>query len=151
MNRMEIANAYHDRGFNCCQSVLAAYLDSLNLPEETALSLGAGFGSGAGTGELCGAVTGAIMALDLMLPIDLEAPAAGKRRAAALSRELQKRCAERFDAVRCRELLKNTKEEPSPAVAAMGLTNHCAVMIASAVELTEELLEEELAREDGAQ
>lgn len=144
MDRMDIALHYHQRGFNCCQSVLAAYLDSLNVSEETALSLGAGFGSGAGTGELCGALSGAIMALDLMLPADLGDPVGSKRRAMRRAKALQQRFAERFGALRCQDLLRAEKEEPSDAVKALGLTNHCAVMIATAVELTEEILEEAL-------
>ena len=50
---------------------------------------------------------------------------------------------ERFGAVRCRDLLKNEKEEASEAVRALGITNHCGVMIATAVELVEEMLNEE--------
>lgn len=143
MNRMEIANASHKKGYNCCQSVLSAFGDKLGLPEETYLSLGAGFGSGAGTGELCGAMTGAIMALDLMLPADPGDPAGSKRRAAARAKLLQQRFSERFDALRCRELLQNKKETRSPAVEALGITGHCSIMVATAVELVEEILEEE--------
>ena len=32
--RMERANSYHDRGFNCSQSVLAAFTDVTGLSEE---------------------------------------------------------------------------------------------------------------------
>jgi len=143
MNRLEIANSYHDKGFNCCQSVLAAFADRFDIPAETALRIGAGFGSGAGTGELCGAITGAVMALDLIAGGDMSDPVGSKRRAAARSRELQKRFFERFGALRCRELLKNEKEQASDAVRKLGLRNHCAVMIASAVEIVENMLREE--------
>lgn len=143
MNRLEIANNYHDKGYNCCQSVLAAFSDKLEIPEDTALRLGAGFGSGAGTGELCGALTGGIMALDLIAGGDMGDAQGSKRRAMARSKALQQRFFDRFGALRCRELLRNEKEEPSDAVKALGVTNHCAVMIASAVEIVEELLQEE--------
>ena len=143
MNRMERANAYHDRGYNCCQSVLAAFSDRFDVPEETVLRIGLGFGGGAGTGELCGAISGAIMTLDLIAVRDLSDPAAAKKKAVAGSRALQARFSEQFGALRCRELLKNEKEESSDAVKALGITNHCAVMIASAVEIVERLLDEE--------
>ena len=143
MNRMETAMAYHDKGFNCCQSVLAAFADRFDIPEDAALRIGAAFGSGTGTGELCGAITGALMALDLIAVKDLSDPVAAKKKAVARSRELQKRFGEQFGALRCRDLLRNEKEEPSDAVRALGVTQHCAVMIASAVELTEQLLAEE--------
>ena len=143
MNRIEIANRYHEKGYNCCQSVLAAFTDRFDIPADAALRLGAGFGSGAGTGELCGAITGAVMALDLIVGGDMSDPVPAKRKAAGNARAVQQRFAERFGAVRCRELLKNEKEEASDAVRALGITNHCGVMIATAVELVEELLEQE--------
>ena len=143
MNRIERANQAHEKGYNCCQSVMAAFTDRFDVPEETALRIGAGFGSGAGTGELCGAITGAIMALDLIAGGDVNEPVRAKRQAAGRARELQRRFVERFGAVRCRDLLKNEKEEASEAVRALGITNHCGVMIATAVELVEEMLNEE--------
>jgi C_GCAxxG_C_C family probable redox protein len=144
MNRMETANALHEKGYNCCQCVLGAFVDRLGIPEETALRIGAGFGGGAGTGELCGAITGAVMVMDLAANDDAKGdPVGAKRRASARSKKLQARFSERFGALRCRELLRGEKEEPSEAVAALGITNHCGVMIASAVELVEELLREE--------
>ncbi len=143
MNRLELANNAHEKGYNCCQSVLAAFADRFDIPEDAALRLGAGFGSGAGTGELCGAITGAILALDLISGGDMSDPVPAKKKAAARARAVQQRFAERFDAVRCRELLKNQKEETSETVRALGLTNHCGVMIVTAVELVEEMLKEE--------
>ena len=119
MNRIEIANNYHKQGYNCCQSVLGAFADRLDIPEDTAMRLGAGFGSGAGTGELCGAITGAVMALDLIAGGDATSdPAGAKRRAAGRSRALQQ-------------------------LKALGIGDHCGVMIASAVEIAEEMLQEE--------
>ena len=60
MDRCEQAVGYHKKGFNCCQSVLAAFQDVIGLTETQCLTLGGGFGAGAGTGELFGAVTGAV-------------------------------------------------------------------------------------------
>ena len=101
MNRCEQAAAYHKKGFNCCQSVLAAFQDVIGLTETQCLTLGGGFGAGAGTGELCGAVTGAVMVLDLLTPADPADVVGSKKKAMAQAKELQKRFAERFDALRC--------------------------------------------------
>ena len=62
--------------------------------------------------------------------------------AVARSKELQKRFSERFGHLRCRELLaeKYDPETVAPEAAALGITGHCALMIAAAVEITEELL-----------
>ena len=70
MDRFEKANDYHKKGFNCCQSVLAAFSDLTGLSEQASFDIGGGFGGGAGTGELCGAISGAVMTLGLLTPDD---------------------------------------------------------------------------------
>lgn len=144
MNRVEKACAYHKKGYNCCQSVLAAFSDLTGLSEQESFNIGGGFGGGAGTGELCGALSGAIMALGILTPSDPTDPAGSKKRTVALSKELQKRFSEKFGALRCRELLKNkfTPDDTTPAAKALGLTNHCSIMVVTAVEIVEELLAE---------
>ena len=106
MDRCEQAVGYHKKGFNCCQSVLAAFQDVIGLTETQCLTLGGGFGAGAGTGELCGAVTGAVMVLDLLTPADPADVIGSKKRSVGQAKELQKRFAERFDALRCADLLQ---------------------------------------------
>ena len=87
--RMKKANAYHDRGFNCSQSVLAAFADVTGLSEKESFRIAAGFGRGAGTGELCGALSGAVMVLSLATPMDPADPVTGKKQAMAKARELR--------------------------------------------------------------
>lgn len=144
MNRFERANAYHKQGFNCCQSVLAAFSDLTGLSEQASFDIGGGFGAGAGTGELCGAVSGAVMALGMLTPVDPADPVGSKKRTVALSKELQKRFAEKFGALRCQDLLQNkfTPDDTTPAARDMGLTGHCDIMIVTAVEIVEEMLAE---------
>ena len=144
MNRYEQAAAYHDRGFNCCQSVLAAYQDKIGLTEEQCLTLGSGFGRGAGTGELCGAVIGGVMVLDLLVPADPSDVVGSKKAAMARARDLQTRFRERFGALRCQELLPKpfTPEQLTDTVKAMNLTNHCSILIVTVVEILEEMLAE---------
>lgn len=142
MNRYETAAAYHKKGFNCAQSVLAACTDLTGMDEQTALNLGAGFGAGAGTGELCGALTGAIMVLGSMTPVDPADPVGSKKRTMALSKELQTRFREKFGALRCQELLKLkfTPDDTTPAAKELGITNHCTIMIVTALEIVEEMM-----------
>lgn len=143
-NHCKFASAYHKQGFNCCQSVLAAFSDLTGLSEQASFDIGGGFGADAGTGELCGAVSGAVMTLGLVTPVDASDPVGSKKRTVALSRELQKRFSEKFGALRCRELLQNkfTPDDTTPAAKAMGLTGHCDIMIVTAVEIVEEMLAE---------
>ena len=107
MNRCELANSYHDQGYNCCQSIVAAFADKTGLDFATSVNVSEGFGGGAGSGELCGALSGAIMVLGLMNPVDPEDVVGSKRRVMKLSKELQNRFREQFEAVRCTDLLKN--------------------------------------------
>jgi len=144
MDRVELAHAYHKKGFNCCQSVIAAFSDLTGLDEQKSFAIGGGFGGGAGNGELCGALVGGIMALGLVTPVDPADPVGSKKRAQALGKTLQKRFVERFGFLRCRDLLANKRDtnEMSPAAVRMGLTGHCDIMVVSAVELVEEILAE---------
>ena len=116
----------------------------IGLTEAQCLTLGGGFGAGAGTGELCGAVTGAVMVLDLLTPADPADVMGSKKRSVGQAKELQKRFAERFDALRCADLLqkKFVPDDTTPAAKALGLTGHCDIMIATAVEIVEQMLAE---------
>ena len=145
MQRCILANEYHKKGFNCAQSVLAAFSDLTGLTEEQSFAITGGFGGGVGTGELCGAICGAVMTLGLLTPVDPGDPVGSKKRTQMRGKELQKRFSEKFGALRCRELLKNkfTPDDTTPAAKALGLTNHCDIMIITAVELVEEILAEQ--------
>ena len=142
MNRCEQAVGYHKKGFNCCQSVLATFQDCIGLTEAQCMTLGGGFGMGAGTGELCGAITGGVMVLDLLTPADPSDVLGSKKRSVGQAKELQKRFAERFENLRCADLLqkKFVPDDTTPAAKALGLTGHCDIMIATAVELVEQML-----------
>ena len=54
------------REMNCCQAVVRAFADTLDMSEDKLMQLAAGFGSGIGTMEgTCGALVGAIMVAGL--------------------------------------------------------------------------------------
>ena len=54
-----------DQGFDCAQTVFSAFAEDLDLDEETALKIAAGFGGGMHQGDMCGCVTGGLMVLGL--------------------------------------------------------------------------------------
>lgn len=144
MDRFEQAANYHKRGFNCCQSVLAAFQDKTGFTEKQSVDVASGFGFGGGNGELCGAIAGAMMALSLMHPVDMNDPVASKKRTLVYTKEMQKRFLEKFGALRCEDLLhkKQMPEDPSLIANQMGITAHCTAMIVTAVQIVEELLAE---------
>ena len=106
LTRYQKAMDLHSKGFNCCQSVLAAFSDRTGLDDQTAFNLAGGFGAGAGTGELCGALSGAVMTLGLTHPVDPADPVGGKRRTMGLGKQVQQGVKERFGSLRCTDLLK---------------------------------------------
>ncbi|MDY3015349.1 MAG: C-GCAxxG-C-C family protein [Evtepia sp.] len=144
MTRYQKAADYHHKGFNCCQSILAAFTDRTGLSEQASFDAAAGFGAGMQTGEACGAIAGAVMTLGLLHPVDPENPVASKRRTGALAKEFQKRFQEKFGALRCAPLLKTKIQtgDHTPAAQEMELTNRCDILIITAVEIVEEMLQE---------
>lgn len=66
--RAEQAIAFHDRGFNCAQSVVCAFADKTGLDETTLFRITEGLGLGMGCMEgTCGAISAAAGPLRLSL------------------------------------------------------------------------------------
>jgi len=66
MTNTDRADALFAEGYNCSQSVFAAFAEKMGMERETALKIASGFGGGMGkTGGTCGAVTGAFMVIGL--------------------------------------------------------------------------------------
>ena len=67
MNHSEKAEALFYEGYNCAQSVLAAFEDLLPFDRETLLRLSASFGAGVSRlREICGAFSGVCLALGML-------------------------------------------------------------------------------------
>jgi len=124
-------------GFNCAQSVFAAFSEKYALPRESALRIAGGFGGGMRSGEICGAVSGAVMVIGLRYG----QTASGDREAKALcgekTREFLNAFKEKHGSIICRELLgydvstqegKKTGEERDPS------KSTCKSLIADAAD-----------------
>ncbi len=147
MNRKEKVTGYHDKGYNCCQAVAAAFSDVTGLSEEQSLAAGGGFGGGLRCGEICGAVSGAVLVLSLTHPYADCTDAAQKKRIAELTREFHRRFKAVYGCERCMDLLKadiSTPEQMQAAKAA-GTMKRCNDFIAFAAEIVEQMLDEEKA------
>ncbi|MGM9593359.1 MAG: C-GCAxxG-C-C family protein [Candidatus Onthomonas sp.] len=110
----ELAYEYFMRGFNCSQSVAAAFSQELGLPEETILRMTAGFGAGMGRlREVCGAFSGAVFVLSCLYG---SADPSQKSQLYARVQELalQYRNENGGDSIVCRELLELDRAEGSP-------------------------------------
>ena len=62
----DLARKLFKKGYNCSQSVFAAFCDETGLDTETALKIASSFGGGMGRlREVCGAVTGMFMVVGM--------------------------------------------------------------------------------------
>lgn len=111
-SRTEQAVALFKEGYNCSQSVFAAYADLFGMDKETALKVSASFGGGIGRmREVCGAANGMFMIAGM-----LTGATEGKDQLAKKNNyEVVQRLAEEFKKENggtyiCRELLGLDKE-----------------------------------------
>ena len=137
--RCEIAAACHTKGINCGQSVLMPFRDKTGLSEQQSLAVASGFGGGMRCGGICGGISGAVVVLGCQYPaVDAET----KKRSTVLTKEFQRRFAEQFGALNCRELLAAKDLHGTPLAQELMHDNHCGRMIVSAVELLHDYLDE---------
>ena len=137
---------YLNRDFQCAQAVLAAFAPECGLTEAQALKLGTCFGSGMRKGEVCGACTGALMVLGLLFGQDAPGDAESRRRANSVNDEMLEKFAGISGSYLCRELLGydiSTKEGAECARSSGLFTGFCPKMVANAVSVLEEIIEEQ--------
>ena len=145
MDRVEKALEYFYRGYNCCQSVFAAYSDLFGVEESAALAISSGFGGGmGGLREKCGTVTALFMLAGLSKAgYDPESPPS-KKELYDLIKALDAEFAGQFGTTNCRELLVNAKcivsEHPSERNAKYYAKRPCARFVETAAEIAEKHL-----------
>ncbi len=145
--RVRRAEELFMKGYNCSQSVVAAFADIYGYTEEQALRLSAGFGGGIGRmrmtcGAACGMVTLAGMDCGSVTAGDREGKSANYR----VVQQLMKRFEEMHGSVICAELLKLKKGaslsyEASERTAEYYKTRPCVSQIVSAAKIYAEYLE----------
>lgn len=102
----DAAYAWFLKGYNCSQSVVAAFAPQLGLTEETALRLSAGFGAGIGRmREVCGAFCGVVTVLS-MVYADPTDPKDKSRMYALVQQAAEERTADYYKKRPCPELCR---------------------------------------------
>lgn len=110
---MKRAEDYFMKGFNCSQSVVAAYADIYGYTEEQALRLSAGLGGGMGRQRLtCGTVAGMAVLAGMDCGSTTPGDREGKSANYKVVQELTRRFKDIYTTVTCSELLKLKKGEP---------------------------------------
>ncbi len=137
-----------ERGYNCAQSVFAAFCEDCGLDFETALLLSCSFGGGMGRlREVCGAVTGGMMVLGRLAgytsPDSKEQKAEHYARIQAYAKDFERL----YHTYLCRDLLglKNGRDEPEPEARTQTYyeTRPCVFFIACSAALVDGILEKE--------
>ena len=141
MTHEEKAVLYSEHGELCSQAVLAAYAEEYGLTEEQALKLGTCLGAGMRKGEVCGACTGALMVLGLMHDDPKNRKAANENTGRFLNNFQNAN-----GSYLCNDLLGCDIRTPEGIQYARDhhlFTEFCLKMVASAVEILEEILSEQ--------
>ena len=111
--RIEKAVALFKEGFNCSQSVVAAFADMYGFTPEQALKMSASFGGGIGRmRETCGAACGLFLLAGLETGATEGADRDGKAANYKLVQELAEEFKQRNGALKCADLLGLSKKEP---------------------------------------
>lgn len=119
--RKEKAIRLFKEGYNCSQSVFAAYSDLYGVDEETALRLASSFGAGMGRmREVCGTVSGMFLVAGLETGATEGKDAKGKQYNYDTVQMLAEEFRKRNGSIICRELLglEPPKEEQTKLYAA---------------------------------
>ncbi len=138
MTHGEKAVQYYESGYLCSQAVLAAYAEEYGLTEEQALKLGTCLGMGMRKGEVCGACTGALMVLGLLHDDPKNRKAANEN-----SERFLNGFRDANGSYLCNDLLGCDVRMPEGVQYARDhhlFTEFCPKMVASAVEILEEIL-----------
>lgn len=145
--RIRRAEELFMQGFNCSQSVVAAFADIYGYTEEQALRMSAGFGAGIGRMRMsCGAFNG----LALLAGLDCGSVTPGDREGKSYNYKVVQQLAERFreahGSLICAELLKLKKDAPLTYVASERTaeyykTRPCVNQIISAAHIFADYLE----------
>lgn len=115
MTHTEKAIDLFHRGYNCAQSVFAAFCDETGLDEKAALKLSSSFGGGIGRlREICGAASGMVMALGSIYgytdPDDFQEKAHHYARV----QELMLKFRDEMGCFLCRDILNSADISPVP-------------------------------------
>lgn len=143
MTHSESAAQLFLSGYNCAQSVAAAFSDLTGFTPEQAAKLASPFGGGLGRQrETCGAVSGMCLVLGWLYGYDSPNPEKQK----ALYADVQALCArfrEQTGSIICRDILKNPPSDPtpSPRTAEYYAKRPCTRMVMLASRLLDDYIE----------
>ncbi len=146
-SRVEKAVGLFFSGYNCCQSVFAAYSDIFGMEQEMALKVSCSMGGGIGRmREVCGAVSGMAMVAGLACGNTDPNNQAAKTKNYETVRQMAARFEEEHKTIICREILGLRAAEKSAAPSERSESYYkkrpCAGMVETAARIIEETFPE---------
>lgn len=133
-------------GFNCSQSVFAAYSDLFGMDEKTALMVSAGLGGGVGRSrEVCGAVCGAAMLAGLKYGATEPGDAQSKQYCYEIVQQIIAEFKKTNPTIICRELLglpekENTDPVPEARTEQYYKKRPCVEIVEDSAKAVEKIL-----------
>ena len=124
MDRAVELRSRTDIHYNCAQTVLCAFADTLGMTEEEAFKLGSHFGGGMKMGATCGVITSGLMILGM----------AGKGETAVAKKYVDGFRERHNGVLNCAELLRINAEKGGTR------KPHCDGMVYEAITALEEML-----------
>ena len=146
--RIEKAVALFKEGYNCSQSVVAAFADMYGFTQEQALKMAASFGGGIGRmRQTCGAACGLFMLAGLETGCTDGKDKDGKEANYRVVQELAEEFKKRNGSLICAELLGLAKTAPTPATPEARTAEYykkrpCVKMVEEAARIFAEYLQE---------
>ena len=132
--RIEKAVSLFKEGYNCSQSVVAAFADMYGFTEEQALKMASAFGGGIGRmRETCGAACGLFMLAGLEKGATKGSDRESKAATYALVQELAAKFKEETGSLRCSDLLGVST--PEARTSAYYAKRPCAKMVETAARI----------------
>ena len=132
-------------GYNCAQSVSAAFADLVPMDETLLLRAASSFGGGFGRlREVCGAVSGMVMVAGMLYGYDDPTDRSVKANHYTLVRELCEQFCARHGSIVCKEILGGVAQiggDPAERTPAFYASRPCGRCIADAAEILETYLE----------
>lgn len=138
--RIALAGNLHRQGYNCCQSVVAAFADLYGFSQEQAFKMSAAYGGGIGRmRETCGAALGLFMLAGLETGSIKPRDAEGQKSTYKLVQELAQEFIKRNGALRCADLLNLPKapspDTPNPNAEGQYFLNSCSLKVEIAASI----------------
>lgn len=148
--RIDKAVELFKSGFNCSQSVFAAYADLFGMDTDTALKVSAGLGGGVGRSrEVCGAVSAAAMLVGMKYGATDGGDSEAKQRTYAVVQQVIAEFKKTNPSIVCRELLNleeavSTNPVPEARTEQYYKKRPCAEIVEDSAKAVEKILFKEI-------